>query len=161
LVLLTAYAVARGSHPTDEELTARFLSHESDFQALVRMLDSDRNRLTLKAEPFDLPDLVAAGESAVRIQNYEALLAKIDARNFRYFPRSGNIVLPVSQSGENLPKSAKSYMYLSRDEPQPVLDHRSYGWREPGMYFVTGDHRIKGQWFIHHDGTLVVAFAPY
>jgi hypothetical protein len=161
LGLLAAYAAARDSHPTDEELTARFLAHESDFQTLAQMLDSDRRRLLLRAEPIDLADLVAAGASTANIGNYESLLARIGAKNFNYFPRSGNLVLPVSASGENFAQSRKSYSYLSREEPQPLLHHQSYALRGPGIYFVTGDHRIKGQWFIHHEGTVVVTFAPY
>jgi hypothetical protein len=37
----------------------------------------------------------------------------------------------------------------------------SYSRPGPGIYFVTEDQRIKGKWFIHHDGTLEVAFLPY
>jgi hypothetical protein len=123
------------------------------------MLDSDRKRLLLADGPFDLAHLVAAG--TVHKDDYQVLLAKIDATNMRYFPRSGNVVLPVAQSGANFADTKKSYLYLSREQPQPLLDHPSYAWRGPGIYSVTGDHRIEGQWFIHHDGTVVVAFAPY
>ena|ERR1700738_4618118 len=38
----------------------------------------------------------------------------------------------------------------SSHEAQPLLCHRSYGRRGPGIYFVSGDYR-----------TVVVAFAPY
>ena len=161
LVVLAGYSVSWGSHPTDEELTARFLSHPLEFETLRQMLDSDRGRLPPGAGPFDLAALVAPGTSAARIGNYETVLARIGARNFRYFPQSGNVVLPVSESGGSLAKSTKSYLYSSRDDPQPFLYHRSYGWRGPGAYWVSGDYRIKGQWFIRHDGTVVVAFAPY
>jgi hypothetical protein len=123
------------------------------------MLDSDRRKLPLTDEPFDLADLVAAGAS--NEGDYKVLLAKIDATNVRYFPRSGNVVLPVAQPREHFTDIKKSYRYLSREQPQPFLPHPSYAWRGPGIYFVTGDHRIKGQWFIHHDGTVVIAFAPY
>ena len=69
LILLAAYSADRRSHPTDEELTASFLAHESDFQTLTLMLDAS--------------------------------------------------------------------------------------------YLITGDRPIKGRWFIHHDMTVAVAFAPY
>jgi hypothetical protein len=159
IVALSAYSAARVSRPTDEELTARFLLHEADFQALLQMLDSDRRKLPTGDGPFDVADLVAAG--AARQGDYQVLLAKIDATDVRYFPRSGNLVLTVAQSGEHFTDTKKSYLYLSHEQPQPLLHHPSYAWRGPGIYFVTGDHRIKGQWFIHHDGTVVVAFAPY
>jgi hypothetical protein len=161
LTLLASYAATRASHPTDEELTARFLSHESDFLALGSMLDSDCGRLPHGAEVCELGDLVPAGVGAARMGDYQALLARIGATNFHYFPRSGTLDLPVSRSGDNLTETRKSYLYLSRDEPQPLLRHQSYAWRGPGIYFVTGDHRIKGNWFIHHDGTVVIAFAAY
>jgi hypothetical protein len=159
IVALSGYSAARGDHPTDEELTARFLSHEADFQALIHMLDSDRRRLLLADGPLNLAELEAAG--ATRAGDYRVLLAKFDATNVRYFPRSGNVVVLVAQSGEHFADTKKSYLYLSREPPQPLLHHSSYAWRGPGIYFVTGDQRIKGQWFIHHDGTVVVAFAPY
>jgi hypothetical protein len=158
-VALAGYAASADSHPTDDELTARFLSHEADFQTLARMLDSDRKRLPLRPEPFDLANLVAAGVDTARVGEYESLLAKIDARNFRYFAQSGNVALPVSESGDNLPRSTRSYLYLSSDDPQGLLYYRTYGWRGPGMYFVAGDYRIKGRWFIHHEGIVFVAFA--
>jgi hypothetical protein len=159
LILLAAHSVDRRSHPTDEELTASFLAHESDFQTLTLMLDADRGKLPLGAGPFDLADLAAAG--AARLDDYRTLLKKIDAGNFRYFPGSGNLIVPISGSDESLTESRKSYLYLRHDEPQPVLDHRSYGWRGPGPYLITGDQPIKGRWFIHHDMTVAVAFAPY
>jgi hypothetical protein len=159
LIALSGYSAARAGHPTDEELTARFLSREADFQALLHMLDSDGKRLPLTDGPFDLADLVAAG--AGHKGDYKAILARIDATNVRYFPRSGNVVLSVAQSGEHFADAKKSYLYLSHDQPQALLRHPSYALRGPGIYFVTGDHRIKGQWFIHHDGTVVIAFAPY
>lgn len=159
IIALSCYSAARSSHPTDEELTARFLSHEADFQALLQMLDSDHRRMPLPDEPFDLPDLVAAG--VARRSDYEVLLARIGATNVRCYPQSGNVVLPVSRSGAHFAETKKSYLYLSREQPKPLLQHPSYSWRGPGIYFVTGDHPIKGQWFIHHDATVVVSFAPY
>jgi hypothetical protein len=162
-VWLAARADALGSPPTDEELTARFLSHEADFTALVKMIDSDRRVLPLGTEPFDLADIVAAGAGTarIRIDNYKILLAKIDARNFRYCPRHGNVVVPVSESRENSDKSTKSYLYLSRDEPPPLAFHQRSGGRGSGIYSATVDERIKGRWFIRHDRTVAVAIAPY
>lgn len=159
IIALSGYSAARGGYPTDDELTARFLSHEADFQALAQMLDSDGRKLPPTDGPFDLADLVAAG--AARKGNYAILLAKIGVTNVRYFPRSGNVILPVARPGEHFADVKKSYLYLNREQPQPLLRHPSYAWRGPGIYSVTSDHRIKGQWFIHHDGTVVVAFAPY
>jgi hypothetical protein len=161
LVVLAGYSVSRVGPPTDEELTARFWSHQADFQALVTLLESDRRRLPLGPKSFDLADLVAAGASTAAATNYEAVLARIGAGSFRYFPGSGNVVLPVAESAEHFGNSTKSYLYSSHDNPQPLLYHRSYGWRGPGVYLISGDRRITRQWFIRHDGTVVVAFAPY
>jgi hypothetical protein len=161
LVLIAGHAAARASHPTDDELTARFLSHEADFEALTHMLDSDRGRLPSANESADLADFVQAGTDRVRIDRYAVLLAGIGATNFRYFPRSGNLIVPVSNGGDRFAAIRKSYSYLSREQQQPLLVHQSYVPRGPAVYWATGDHRIKGRWFIHHDATIGVAFAPF
>jgi hypothetical protein len=157
IMALSGYSAARGSNPSDDDLTARFLSHQVDFEALPQMLDSDRARLPLADGPFDLVDLMAAG--AARNHDYRPLLAKIEAANIRYFPRSGNIVLPLAKSNDHFfADTKKSYVYLNREQPRPLPRYARPG---PGIYFVTEDHPIKGNWFIHHDGTLEVAFPPY
>jgi len=162
VVLLAGYASPARNLPTDEELTERFSSQESDFQSLVQVLDTDRGRLlSLGAESYEFTDLVAAGAGTPHLNDYKEILAKIGSANFRYFPRSGNLILPVSTSGDHFADTGKSYLYLSREEPQPLLRHQSVSWRGPGIYSVTGDHRIKGRWSIHHERTWDVAFAPY
>lgn len=162
-IFLAAYGTATLSHPSDEELITRFLLHKSDFQALAHMLESDRERLaSLGAESFEFPELVQAGADTAQKDAYKVLLARIGATNFRYWPQSGNLFLPVSRSSDSLTQTKKSYLYLNREPPQPLLHHQGYSsWRGPGIYSVTGDRRIEGQWFIHHEGTVVVAFAPY
>jgi hypothetical protein len=159
-VAFSGYSAARGGTPSDDDLTARFLSHQTDFEALPPILDTDRARLPQADGPFDLADLMAAG--AVHNHDYRALLAKIGAANIRYFPRSGNIVLPLAKSSDHFfADTKKSYLYLNREQPQPLPNKPSYARSGPGIRFVTEDHRIKGNWFIHHDGTLQVAFLPY
>jgi hypothetical protein len=110
-VLLAAKAAAQLSHPTDEELIARFLSHESTYDALTT--------------------------------------------------RSGNVVIPVGEPGESPAAASKFYLYLREGQPEPLAYRPNGGWRGPGAYVVTGDRHIKGQWYIHHNRTVVVAFAPY
>jgi hypothetical protein len=162
LTLFAGYAATTRSHPTDDELIVRFFSHESDFQSLVQILESDRGRpLSRGAESYEFTDFVPTGAGAAHLADYKVLLARIGSTNFRYFPRSGNLILPASRSPDNFAETKKSYLYLSRGEPQQLWRHQSDSWRGPGVYFVTGDQRIKGRWFIHHDGTLVVAFSPY
>ena len=88
IIALSCYSAARSSHPTDEELTARFLSHEADFQALCKCSIQTTGECRSRDEPFDLPDLVAAG--VARRSDYEVLLARIGATDFRCYPQSGN-----------------------------------------------------------------------
>jgi hypothetical protein len=161
LVLLAAHTAHRLSHPSEEELMATFLSHEGDFLELAQMLDSDHKRLSLAGEAVELSDLGTAGASATRIGHYESLLGSIDVKSFRYFPRSGNIILAVAERSDRRPGCSMSYRYLPRNEPQRLVYHRGYRWRGPGIYVLTGDRRIKGQWFIHHDTTLGVGVSPY
>jgi hypothetical protein len=161
LVLMVAHTANRLGHPSEEELTATFLAREADFLELAQMLDSDDRRLSLAGESVELSDLGTAGASATRIGHYESLLKRIDVKSVRYFPRSGNIILAVSERGDSRPGCSTSYRYLPRDEPQRLVHLRGYGWRGPGLLVLTGDRRIKGQWFIHHDTTLRIGFSPY
>jgi hypothetical protein len=110
-VLLAANAAVQLSHPTDEEMIARFLSHESTFAALTN--------------------------------------------------RSGNVVIPVGAPGESPAAATRFYVHLREGQPEPLENRPSGSWRGPGVYVVTGDRHIKGQWYIHHNRTVVVAFAPY
>jgi hypothetical protein len=125
------------------------------------MLDSDRGKLPPGTESADLADFVQAGVGRARTADYEGLLAKIGARTFRYFPRSGNFIVPVPKPGDPFAVTRKSYSYLNREGQQPLVRYHGYGPRGPAVYWATGDHRIKGRWFIHHDATVVGAFAPY
>ena len=160
-VVLMAQTANGINRPSDEELIAVFLSHEADFQKLTQMLEADHRRLPLGGEAVELTDLATAGASVTRIGSYESLLRKIDVKNFRYFPLIGNIILSVSETSDGRPGCSKSYRYLPRDEPQRLVAHRGYGLRGPGLYLLTGDRRIKGQWFVHHDTTLAIGFSPY
>jgi hypothetical protein len=157
LVVLAGYLSARGNHPTDEELIERFSSHESEFNALERGLPADCARLSPSATSCVLTDLARAGGA----QDYPAVLRRIGATNLSYFPGSGTIIVPVSKPGESFSNTRKSYVYLSHDEPEPLVRRYGYAFRGPGIYFVTGDERIQGRWYIHHDGAVVIAFAPY
>jgi hypothetical protein len=161
LVVLAARTDDRMSHPSDQELIESFLSHETDFHELTRMLDSDHEALSLAGPVVELTNLRTVAVNAARIDHYESLLSEMGVKNFRYFPRSGTLILPVSEQSDSLPSHSKSYRYLPRDEPQRVVFHRGYGWRGPGVYVLTGDTCIKGQWFIHHDTTLGIGFSPY
>jgi hypothetical protein len=161
LMVLVAHTANRISHPSEEELIAIFISHEADFEELAQMLDSDRARLLLGGETVELSELGTTGVSPPRIGHYDSLLRKIGVKSFRYFPRSGNIILPVSDTGDSRPGCSKSYRYLPRAQPEPLGYHRGYAWRGPGIYILTGDRRIKGQWFVHHDTTLGIGFSPY
>jgi hypothetical protein len=161
LVVLAARADDGMSHPSDQELIESFLSHEADFQELTQMLESDRETLLLVGPVVELTNLARVATSAARIHHYESLLSTMGVKNFRYFPRSRTLILPVSEQSDSLPGYSKSYRYLPRDEPQHVVSHRGYGWRGPGVYVLTADIRIKGQWFIHHDTTLGIGLSPY
>src|SRR5579862_8629133 len=94
LTLCNGYATTARSHPTDDNLSEKFLSRESDFQSLLQILESDRIRLrSLGAESYEFADFVRIGAGTARLADCEVLLAKIGAANFRYFPRSGNLIV--------------------------------------------------------------------
>jgi len=162
LTLYAGYAAIVRSRSIDGELIVRFFSHQSDFQSLVQILESERGRLlSLGGESYELTNFLATGAAPAHLAEYKVLLAKIGSTNFRYFPRSGNLILPISRFPDNFAEAKRSYLYLRRGEPQPLWRHQSDSWRAPGVYFITGDQCIQGRWFIHHEGISVVAFSPY
>jgi len=161
LVVLAGYSASRASSPTDQELTARFVAHESDFRALLQMVEGERGKLPLGDEVVDLDALAAAGTDAARLAAYDSLLRKMGATNFQYLPRSGNLTVPIDLSPGARTESGRSYLYRRDAAEQPLIYHRGYAWRGPGAYVVTGDQHIKGHWFIHHSGDAVLVFAPY
>jgi hypothetical protein len=162
LTLVAGYSVNRRNQPSDEELTANFLSHESKFDELVEMLDSDRRSLRLGArESIDLAELSAVLVSAARRDAYKGLLQQISVADLRYFPGSGKVILLPAAGQTNIEGSSKSYVYMMGGQPQPVIAHHGYYYRGPGVYFVTGDRQIKGPWFIHYDTMIALAFSPY
>ena len=161
LAVLATHEIDLRSRPSDEELTANFLSHETAFNELVQMLDADRRTLAAEGEtPIDLAALSRPDASAARAETYSGLLQQISVADLRYFPDSGKLILlPDRQANPQRP--SKSYLYLPHAQPQPMVRHHGYHWRGPGAYVVTGDRPLKGSWFIHHDTMIQVAFSPY
>jgi hypothetical protein len=162
LTLVAAYSVNRRNRPSDEELTANFLSHEAKFDELVDMLDSERQSLPLgRGESIDLAGLSAVLASAARTDAYKVLLRQISVADLRYFPGSGKLILLPAAGQTNIEGSSRSYVYMMSGRPQSVVVHHGHYWRAPGVHFVTGDRRVKGPWFIHHDTMIVLGFSPY
>jgi hypothetical protein len=161
LAVLASREVDRSNRPSDEELTANFLSHETTFDELVRMLDTDRRALAPEEQtPIDFAALSRLGASAARAETYRGLLRQISVADLRYFPDSGRLILLPDRQA-NVPRPSKSYLYLPHPEPQPAVRHHGYTWRGPGVYVVTEDQPLKGSWFIHHDAMIQIAFPPY
>jgi hypothetical protein len=156
IVALSGYSATRATGDSDDELLARFSSHQTAFEVLPQMLDSDRRTLALGEGPMDLAHLEAAGVG----NDYRALLAEIGASDLRYFPRSGEIVLLLAGPNDRSFTSTKrSYLYSSHERPPPATAHGSYF--GPGIYIVTEDHPIQGRWFIHHERVVSIAFARF
>jgi hypothetical protein len=161
LAVLATYEVDIRNRPSDEELTANFLSHETTFNELVQMLDADRRTLASEGEtPIDFAALSRPDADTARAETYSGLLRQISVADLRYSPDSGTLILLPDRQA-NLPRPSKSYLYLPRAQLQPVIRHHGYHWRGPGVYVVTGDRPLKGSWFIHHDTTIQIAFSPY
>jgi len=158
---LNTYTVNNGNRPSDEELTANFSSREKIFDALVRMLATDRRALSAEGgTAVDLETMARAGTNAVRVRMYRDLLQQISVADFRYFPDSGTLIL-VPDGQENLERPSKYYLYLPHARAQPLVEYHGYNWRVPGVYVLTGDRPLKGLWFIHHETTMEGAVTSY
>jgi hypothetical protein len=161
LAIFVTYDVNNENQPSDRQLTANFSSHEGRFDELVQMLASDRpNLVAKKSTGVDLATVAGLDKDAARVRTYRDLLREISVADLRYFPDSGKLVL-VPDGQENVERPLKSYLYLPHAQPQSLVQHHGYNWREPGMSIITGDRPLKGRWFIHHEMTIEVAVIPY
>lgn len=160
LGVFDAYYVDQENRPGDAELTTNFLSHEAEFDELVRMLHSDiPNSAAKGSAAIDLPAMTGLHTSAARTRVYR-LLRRISVADLRYFPDSGKLIL-VPEGQASLERPSKTYVYLPHGRPRPFVQDHGYDWRGPGIYIVSGDRPLKGAWFIHHDMTMELAGLPY
>ncbi len=162
LTTVATHAINQRNQPSDAELSENLLAHETKFNELVEMLDSDcRSLPTAAGESIDLAGLSAVVTSAARKDIYKRLLRQISVADLRYFPGSGRLILLPATAQTNIQGSSKSYVYMAGGQQQPVVAHPGYSWRGPGLHFLTGDRRIEGFWYIHYDATITLAFSPY
>ncbi|HUA23517.1 MAG TPA: hypothetical protein VMA54_05340 [Steroidobacteraceae bacterium] len=141
LVLFYAYEVDRAARPSDAELTANFLAHESTLDRLAQMLSAD-------------------GRSPAGKDTYRRLLRQISVADLHYFPDSGTLIL-VPDGEENRERPSESYVYLPNAQPESFIQHHGYYLHGPGVDIITRDSRLKGSWFIRHELTMQVAVTPY
>ena len=161
LAVFATYDVNRENQPSDEQLAIHFFSHEAGFDELVHMLAADHLSLAAnRATGIDLAAVARLDKDTARLWTYRGLLRQISVADFRYFPDSGKLAL-VPDGQENPQRPSKSYLYLPRAQPQSLVQHHGHSWREPGIFILTGDHPLKGRWFIHHETTIRVAVTSY
>lgn len=161
LAIFVTCEVNNENQPSDRQLTANFSSHEGRFDELVQMLASDRPSLVAKESTgVNLATVARLDKDAARVRMYRDLLREISVADLRYFPSTGKLSL-VPDGQENVERPLKSYLYLPHAQPQSLVQHHGYNWREPGLSIIAGDRRLKGRWFIHHEMTLEVAVTPY
>ena len=162
LALLAAYTVNQQNQPGDEQLASNFLSHQAVFEELLEMLLLDCRDLRLeRGEVTDLKMLSTALDSARRVDMYKDLLKQISIADLRYFPRSGRLILLPDGANRTGKSWSKSYVYLPDGLSEPLVKHHGYYMRGPGVSLLTGDRRIKGDWYIHYDTMITLAFSPY
>jgi hypothetical protein len=162
LTIVATHTISQRNQPSDAELMENLLAHEKEFDELAHMLDADCRSLPPGAgESIDLAGLSAVVTSAARMDIYMRLLRQIFVTDLRYFPGSGKLILLPAAAQTTIGGSSKSYAYLVGGQPRPVIAHHGYNWRGPGLYFLTGERRVKGFWFIHYDTTTTLAFSPY
>jgi hypothetical protein len=162
LTTLATHTLNQRNLPSDQELSANLLAHETKFNELVAMLDTDCRSLPPGAgESIDLAGLSAVVTSAARKDTYERLLRQISVADLHYFPGSGRLILLPAGAQPNIQGSSKSYVYMAGDQQQPVVAHHGYNWRGPGLHYLTGDRRVEGFWYIHYDTMITLAFSPY
>lgn len=162
LTIVAPRTIHQSNQPSDEELIENLLAHESKFDELVQMLSSDCPRSSHGAgESIDLAGLSEVVTRAARMDAYKRLLLQISVADLRYFPVSGKLILLPAGEQTSIEGPSKSYEYMGGGQPQPAVAHHGYNRRGPGLYFLPGDRRVKGLWFIHYDTMIALAFSPY
>lgn len=161
LAAFAAYDVNRENEPGDEALTTNLLSHEAAFDELQHMLETSQLSVAAKgASGIDLAAVARLDKDPARFRMYRDVLRQISVADLRYFPDSGKLIL-IPDGQDNPDIQSKVYLYLPHGQPQPFVSYHGSDWRLPGMYIRTGDRRLKGNWFIHHEMTLEAAVPPY
>jgi hypothetical protein len=161
LAVLATYDVDRDNEPSDEALTTNLLCHQAGFDELVQMLEADHLSVAATgASAIDLATVARLDKDPERFRMYRGLLRRISVVDLRYFPDSGKLIL-IPDGQDSLNRQSKFYLYLPQGQPQPLVSYHGSDWRMPGMYIRTGDRRLKGNWFVHHEMTLEEAVAPY
>jgi hypothetical protein len=162
LTIVAGLTLNQRNGPSDQDLLENLLAHEAQFNELVAMLTSDCRSVPPGAgESIDLAGVSAVVTNAARKDTYERLLREISVTDLRYFPGSGRLVLMPAAAGKNIRGSSKSYVYTADGQPQPAVAQYGYHSRAPGLYFLTGDRRVKGSWFIHYDTVIRLGVSPY
>lgn len=163
-VVVVSLAICTSAHqdsPGDQELSAGFFAHEAAFDNLVAMLDADREALSAtRATVIDLGALRKLLTHA-RSEQYAAAFNDIPVINLRYFPASGKLFLLPPGIPADTAGGVKSYLHSCNGKPQPLIKHHGYSFRTPGIYLLSGDQPLRQCWFIHHNSSFKVAFAPY
>jgi hypothetical protein len=162
LTTVATHVINQRNQPSDEQLSENLLTHETQFNELVEMLDSDCRSLRPAAGDYiDLAGLSAVVTSAARKDIYKRLLRQISVADLRYFPGSGRLILLPAAAPTSIQGSSKSYVYIAGGQQQPVVAHPGYNWRGPGLHFLTGDRRVEGFWYIHYDTMITLTFSPF
>jgi hypothetical protein len=161
LALWTQHTVIQRDLPSDQDLAAEFFAHQERFDELADMLNADHGVLSqTRVTAIDLPALERTlGHS--RTKQYVAILKKISVVDLRYFPASGKILLLPTGASADIEGAAKTYLHLPTGQAEPLFRHDGYHLRGPGIYLVTGDRPLRQSWFIHHNTTVNITYAPY
>ena len=152
-VLATLNAGVEPLRPTDASMIAIFQQHESDFDALVEMVESDRKALPPNTLRADLSGFKAAGIKPSRLEHYRHILSRLGAIRFDYFPLSKGIYVELWIVGLSISSSSKSFLYLPSGDPGQLVDDTDHYIPQDDEYPTEIDRRINGNWFIHFDAS--------
>jgi hypothetical protein len=159
--VLGTFDITTGNQPSDEQLTANYLTHEAAFNDLARQLAREYPGHTAKrGGVIDLATVIELDTNTTRVGIYGRLLQRISVADLRYFTDSGKLIL-VPDGEQNPDRPSRSYVHLPQARPQAFIEHHAYYWRGPGVDIVTGDLPLTAGWFIRHDTTVEVAVTPY
>jgi hypothetical protein len=136
-------------HRLDSELISDFLAHQTEFESLIAMIQSDR-LITRIDDTWTLPsDLNSIGVTDARLAEYRNLFKRLGIfRGFSADPKREEIRLLVSCQGMVARGSCKSFVYF-KNPPKKVVTN---------LDVFSKDDGTDGSWYRHIQGPWYLEF---
>jgi hypothetical protein len=153
---------AVGPHPSDREMLNNFQKHKTEFDQLLQMFIADQQLESVAHQWTSPTDLQLAGITPQRLEEYNALIWKINLRIdfcrlairpcmslWKVYGQTGLDAVEFSFSSRGLAVSGsvKGYIYTFKS-PSPIVDNLDKYTSESGKFTVY--RHIEENWYLYY-----------